>query len=284
MFKRIEEKEIREAADLAWELSKRPEKASYHLPKSREQLEDEFRRSLIRDDYELFGYYEDEKLTAVINFYIINQDEYLQTTSLYVDSKYNDVLNEFICIIRKEYQGYEAYFGFTKENTEAQNYFLSNGFECVDSCNDMRFMRKDFKPVEEADNMVRIAEENFNLYAPFHDEHFNKGYWTSSRLREKLDEWYIFAYKPYNKMAGSIFIRLERGCIAEIFGTYLSEQYDNEKNREALLSYSLDKCLNENREVKQVVFFIDDDENMHEAAEKVGFKYYSSYRCYKGRL
>lgn len=284
MFRKIEEKDIKEAVDFSWELSKRPEKASYPLPMRREQIEDEFRRSLTREDSRLLGYYKEGSLIGIVNFLFIESDKYLQTSSLYISCDYAEVMNELMAILKRDYKGYEEFFGFTKENTEAEDYFLSNGFECIESSTDMRFMRNDFKPVEETDNIFRITEDNFNLYAPFHDKNFDGIYWTSNRIREKFDEWYIFAFKPDEYIEGGIFIKLGRGNIAVVFGTYISKQYDNEENREGLLSYSLDKCLNYNPEIKQAIFFIDDEEYMHKAAEKVGFKYYSSYICYGGTL
>lgn len=282
MLKEISKNDISSAVDFAWELSKMPETSSYPLYKEKRKLEENFQRSLLKDNNILLGYYENNELIAVINFFFIETEKYLQTTGVYISSKYNEVMDDLMVMLKSKYPNYRALFGFTKENIKANNYFIEKSYECIDSCLDMRLSTADFKGTKCNDNIFKICKSDFDSYKPFHDKHFQGIYWTSNRLREVLDDWHIFVYRKKGIIEGSVFITECDENTIEVFGLAVSDKYKGNGIEEALLSQGVYKLFSENPSIEQTIFFIDDVEGEElDMVKKIGFNYFSSYRCYQ---
>lgn len=282
MIKVISKNYISTAVDFAWELSQKPETSSYSLYKEKSKLEENFKRSFLKDNNILVGYYENNELIAVINFFFVESEKYLQTTGAYISSNYNKVMDALIVMLKSKYPNYRALFGFTKENINANDYFIENGYECVDSCLDMRLSTVNFKGTEQINNIFKICKSDFDSYASFHDKSFQGIYWTSNRLREALDDWYIFVYRQEDTIEGSIFITTCDENTIEIFGLAVSDKYKGKGIEEVLLSQALDELFRYNTSIKKTIFFIDDVEGKElDMVKKIGFNYYSSYRCYQ---
>ena len=282
MLEVISKKDISIAVDFAWELSQIPETSSYPLYKDKDKLEENFKKSLLRNNNILLGYYKNNELIAVINFFFIESEKYLQTTGVYISSDYNEVMNELINMLKSDYPNYKALFGFQKENLKANKYFIENRYECIDSCLDMRLSTDDFKGTKYNDNIFEICKSDFDSYAPFHDKYFQRIYWTSNRLRKALEDWHIFVYRQEGIIEGSIFITECDENTIEIFGLAVSDKYKGRGIEEVLLVRSLDKLFRDNPYIKQTIFFIDDIEGEElETVKKIGFNYLSSYRCYQ---
>ena len=185
-------------------------------------------------------------------------------------------------MLKSDYPNYKALFGFPKENLKANKYFIENSYECIDSCLDMRLSTDDFKGTKYNDNIFEICKSDFDSYAPFHDKYFQRIYWTSNRLRKALEDWHIFVYRQEGIIEGSIFITECDENTIEIFGLAVSDKYKGRGIEEVLLVRSLDKLFRDNPYIKQTIFFIDDIEGEElETVKKIGFNYFSSYRCYQ---
>lgn len=282
MLRIINEEDISIAIDFAWKLSRKPEISSYPLYKEKGKLEENFKKSFLKDNSILIGYYKDNELIAVIQFFFINSEKYIQTTGVYISSNYDEVMSELMNKLKEDYPDYRVLLGFPKENIEANNYFIKNNYKCIDSCLDMRLNTNNFKKANSSDNIFKLSKADFDLYAPFHDEYFKGIYWTSYRLREEFDNWYVFIYKSKESIEGSIFITECDESTIEIFGLSASDKYKRKGVEEMLLSQALEELFKLNPLTKQTIFFIDDceieDLNM---VQKVGFNYFSSYRCYE---
>lgn len=282
MLKVINKNDISVAVDFSFKLSQRPETSSYPLYEDRNKIEENFKKSLYKNNSKLLGYYENNKLIAVINFFFIESEKYLQTTGVYISSKYNEVMNDLMVMLRSEYSNYSALFGFPKENMNANNFFMENGHKCVDSCLDMRLNTVNFKGIKHNDNILKLLKDDFDSYEAFHDKHFEGIYWTSERLREALDDWNIFVYKPKDIIEGSIFIKICDENTMEVFGLSVSDEYIGIGIETVLLSQGLENLFKHNPSINKSIFFIDDVESEElEMVQKLGFNYFSSYRCYQ---
>lgn len=285
MLKLISKNDISIAIDFAWKLSQRPETSSYPLYKEKSKLEESFEGSLLKDNNKLLGYYKNNELIAIIQFFFIQSEKYIQTTGIYISTNYNEVMDELISMLKDEYQTYRVLFGFPKENIKANYYFIENGYERIDSCLDMRLSTVNFKGSKYSNNIFNICKSNFDTYASYHDKYFQGIYWTSRRLRETLDNWKIFIYRPEDSIEGSIFIKECDKNTIEIFGLSVSDKYKGKGVEELLLSQGLYKLFKDKPSIEKTIFFIDDiDIEQIQMAQKVGFNYYSSYRCYQAWL
>ena len=282
MLRIIGKRDISIAVDFAWKLSQNPETSSYTLYNEKSKLEENFNMSFLKDNNILLGYYEKNELIAVIQFFFINSERYLQTTGVYISSNYNQVMDALMIIFKNEYPNYRALFGFPKENIKANNYFIKNGYECVDSCLDMRLSTVDFKGAKQSNNIFKLSKSDFDSYASFHDKFFQNIYWTSNRLREAFDDWYTFVYIPKDTIEGSVFIKVCDENTLEIFGLLVSDEYIGKGIKEVLLAQGLEILFKYKPSIKQTIFFINDVESEElNIVEKVGFRYFSSYRCYQ---
>lgn len=284
MIKNIDEEHINSAVEFSWKLYEHPENSSYPLNVIREEFKNNFEKSLSSDTDILLGYYKDNKLIGVLHFYIIKEDKYLQTTGVFIkDDYYNDVMDDFIKKLKEDYPGYRALLGFPKENKNANNYLSSKSYKCLDSDTDMRLNPSDFKPANKTCNIIKITEETFDEYSKFHDKYFDGAYWTSSKVKESFNMWNIFCYKIENNIEGGLFMRkYEKDNSIEIMGLDFSKEYNTKENIASIVSYALKYCFKNLVPVSQAIFFIEDkDTEQMEAAKELGFKYFSSYRCYE---
>lgn len=281
VLKEIRKNELLHVADFAWKLSQNSETTSYPIYKDKRKFEEKLKESISKNNYKLLGYYENDNLIGIVNFFFIREEKYLQTTGVYIISNYEKVMDTFIDMLRNEYSCYRALFGFTKENINANNYFIENGYKYVDSCLDMRLNTTDFRKIKHNDKIFILKKEEFHEYADFHDKHFSRSYWTSNRLGKVLDNWYILIYKPEDNIEGSMFITLCNENTAEIFGISVSDLYKEKEIEKALLSEGLDMLFKDKALINETIFFIEDTENELNMVEDIGFNYYSSYRCYE---
>lgn len=282
MLKLISKNDVSIAVDFAWKLSRNLETSSYPLYNEKSKLEENFEGSFLKDNNILLGYYKNNKLIAIIQFFFIQSEKYIQTTGIYISTNYNEVMDKLISMLKNEYNTYRALFGFPKENIKANDYFIKNRYECIDSCLDMRLSTVNFKGCKYSNNIFNICKSNFDTYAAYHDKYFQRTYWTSRRLRETLYNWRIFVYRPEDSIEGSIFIKECDKNTMEIFGLSVSDKYKGKDVEELLLSQGLYKLFKDKPSIEKTIFFIDDiDIKKIQIAEKVGFNYFNSYRCYQ---
>lgn len=99
MLKLISKNDVSIAVDFAWKLSRNPETSSYPLYNEKSKLEENFEGSFLKDNNILLGYYKNNKLIAIIQFFFIQSEKYIQTTGIYISTNYNEVMDKLISII-----------------------------------------------------------------------------------------------------------------------------------------------------------------------------------------
>ena len=287
MFKIIDKNDIDSALNFSWKLYQSPETTSYPINMTRKQMTENFNKSLVQDDDVLLGYYDGNNLTAVFHYYFIEKENYLQTTGVFIEENYNTVMNAFIDKLKNEYPGYKVVLGFPKENKNANEYCLKNHYNCKESATVMKLRPSEFKPSKNNNCITKVTEENFEEYAPFHDNFFADFFWTSSKLKDvfnnEQNHWYMFYYKINEKIEGCSFIRrYEKDNSLEIYGLDFSPEYKTKENVTALLSYTLKYCFEHINGITEASDFIDDDNTIEIAAsEELGFRPTNSYRSYE---
>lgn len=106
-------------------------------------------------------------------------------------------------------------------------------------------------------------------------------YWNSTRLYEALDSWYVYLYMNSTEILGSILICKPKMQTIEIFALFVEEVLDKEDIIESLLCQAIEQIRDEKKDIKQVIFFIEEKEPIHyRVALRAGFQEKGSYRCY----
>ncbi len=285
MIRILNENEILSATDFAWELCKNPETNSYPLRESKAALEARFLKSKQYADDRFLGCFTDGLLTGVIYIFAEKAEKYLQTSGIYISEGYEELMDELISFLKKDYSGFDIMFGYPKENTTALEYFDSHNYERIEASTDMRLQCEDFVCGTLVMEVEKLTIEDFDSYASFHDTFSGDMYWNSTRIKACFEEWSIYIYKQCGKIEGSVFAHLATTDMLDIFGSFVSHDFIGKGIEKPLLSSLLFNELKNNSDLRKVVYFIDDnEENELSAAKEVGFKYFSSYCCYKVRL
>ena len=94
--KGIYKEELKTASDFVWKLCQTPETASYPIYNEKEQLKANLQKRFYNNDSRILGYYKDDKLIAVIDFFFIENEKYLQSTGVYIEDDYNKVMDAFM--------------------------------------------------------------------------------------------------------------------------------------------------------------------------------------------
>ena len=83
--------------------------AKYTLRESFHEYEAAFNYAFDALNYELLGYFNNKELIAVISFYTLKKDLYLQTNAVFIKTESETVLTEFINYLKVKYSGYEVF-------------------------------------------------------------------------------------------------------------------------------------------------------------------------------
>lgn len=284
MLKTLGINEIDDAAELTWRLCSSPAARSYPLFQSLSEIKAEYCSRIDEKCSNLIGYYKNERLIGVLCYFYNPKELYLQTTSLAAAEDYNIVIDSFFSYISKNHAGYDVYAGVTAENIQVINSLQAFGYWQVEASSDMRLSKCNFIRQDISDNIVeRVDRAHFYEYSEFHGTHFDNIYWNAERLREKLDDWYIFVSKEDGEIAGGLFMMTYENA-AEIFGMAMNNASEKYK-AVTLLSKAIDVVFNEKSDIKNVIFFVDDKDNINlYAALECNFEVQGKYRCYTAKV
>jgi hypothetical protein len=218
MVKELEQNEIINAALLTWRLCNNSNYRSYPLFQSLSDIEEEYRSRIGKKGSALMGYYKNEKIIGVMCYYYHPEEMYLQTTSLAAEEDTDLVIHSFLLHIQKNHPGYDVYIGVTAENTLVIDPLTAFGYKLVEASSDTRLDKNCFIYKNISGSIIeRIDKAGFHEYTEFHTAHFDNFYWNTDRIRDKLNEWYIFASKEDGEITGGLFLKADRNY-AEIFG------------------------------------------------------------------
>lgn len=201
--------------------------------------------------------------------YFWQQDtKYLQLQSFLIDNYVDIAISQFDKYIADNFGGYEVYMGFAPDNTHACCYLDKTCRVIEHSYNHVLHFCK-YK-LSHSKQLTKISKDNFALFASMHDS-VTDTYWTSSRLQDNLDKFYIYVAVHNDKAVGYIYYNIAGG-MAEIYGA----QYDNATTLQLLLSQALDNCAMLGA---QHMCYLATSEQC-DMLSRLGFDLISKYYCY----
>ena len=112
------------------------DKTQYGFPrlKDKEDVEQQFLRSLQKQDDKILAYYKDKTLVGVLNLLVEPADYYLQVIGgLFTTQNFEDVMELFLQHIKKQYVGYDFFVGFPREHYQANAYFTQKEATLIDA-------------------------------------------------------------------------------------------------------------------------------------------------------
>lgn len=275
--------ELNSVFDFAWELSQDDRYASYHRIDSQKQVKEYIRSAMSHPLERIIASYDDGVINGLVIYFWKSDEKYAQTTMFLIRNNFSDTANELLNYIMQHLPGYELLIGVPFSNLQANNYFIENHHQCVDSLIDTRI--SDFKGsfVSVNETVHQITKENFNEYLQFHDKFALPldMYYTSQKLRNEIDNFLVFIIKRDASICGSIFTKIV-GEVAEIYGLFIDQEYRNNSIGLSLLSHTLNELLKMESIPTEIIFFVEEGNPEElETAIKSGFKIVDTYRCYK---
>ena len=204
-----------------------------------------------------------------IHYYHFDADKYLGMNSMLIRNGYEKALSELFDYWNLNYSGYMLALYFPEENKEALQFMEKNGFS--DICQDVVdvLLFKDYMPLAESENIVRVTSDNFEIFRSVHSRFDDEMYWSCDRIKDSLERWRIFAYINGGRCEGVLYYIVSKNNSAnlEIFGIdYLEDRFDPNVAEKLLIS-GLNRAKAENAE--SMYFF--NDKETHKITEKLGF-------------
>ena len=285
MLRKLEEQFFDRYVDFAYTLALDITKSGYPTYADGIKTKHDFvaraREAFSRDGEEILLFERGGKVTGWIHYYYLPEDRYLDTCSFCVAEGMGEALTEFTAFARKHFSGSELYLGFPKENREAVAALEAYGFERIEESYNDALDFDHYIPQPENTNIVRITQDNFQLFSDIHAQHDRDMYWNAQRILKAINEWRIFVFLKKEKAAGAIYSRIfEDKTMSEIFGIdFPNGVYDSEVYRDLLTA-----ALNDDkrRSVEHMVFF--NDEESQPDALACGFRCVGEYVCFKTQL
>jgi len=204
----------------------------------------------------------------------------------------NDIPEEKVgavweCMLR-DYAGYEIFFCFNSERMLAKQEipirFLDEvNAELIDDTLIFRLEVTDFtSEIESNLEIAPLTEVGFDGFATFHDHRNPDFFWTSKRIKARLDIWQIHTLNKKGQLTGYVMTMVGQRHskqIAEIF----TIESDDELEFTALLSRTCQTAFTAGK--TEVVYMIEKSAptNYRQIARDLGFKeagFYQGFRVY----
>ncbi len=275
MLRKLSKDEYMQYLDSAYELALDMSRSCYPTYadglKTREDFNEHAARSFGRDDYTMLLYEQDGEALGLIQFYVLEEDKYVQPDIFCIKRDYGRAVREFVEYLHKDYEGYTLHFGVSKTNTGAVEALESLGFqrEEVSLVGVMRF--EEYSPLPETVETVRVTRENFGTFAALHAQ-WEDMYWDNAHLLEALDDWNIYYVQKDGAARSAVYFRYVAGSM-EIFGVDFEDgRFDAEDFRALMI-----RALNQSKAdgMNDLTFFHDDE--AHPAAEEIGIRTIDTY-------
>ncbi len=197
-------------------------------------------------------------------------NRYLQLQAFLIDNYIDIAITQLDKYIADNFVGYEVYMGFAPDNKQACSY-LSKSYKLIEHSYNhvLHFSNCKLSPCHDVP-LTKIDRDNFHLFASMHDSVADT-YWTSSRLQDNLDKFYIYVAMACNKPVGYIYYNIAGG-MAEIYGV----QYDNTTTLQLLLSCALYNCAVLGAE--HMCYLATAEQS--DVLVQLGFDFISQYYCF----
>lgn len=245
--------------------------------KTRRDFDEHAARPFERDNYTMLLYEQDGEALGLIQFYVLEEDKYVQPDIFCIKRGYGRAVREFAEYLHTRFSGYSLHFGVSEKNREAVEALESLGAarEEVSLVGVMRF--EDYEPLPETAETVRVTRENFSCFARLHAQWDGQMYWDNEHLLEALDDWHIYYVQRDGRAVGGIYFTYAESSM-EIFGVDFEDGRFSEADFRALMVRALNRSKADG--MKDLTFFHDGE--AHAAAESVGIRTIDTYLGYSG--
>ena len=273
-----------EIIDFTWELSQDNLNASYPRKESIMELKEYIKQFIDDDSKNVIASYQQGELCGICLYFWIDEEKYAQTKVLLIKDGYDQIAEEFINYISTQLTGYGFFItGIPFTNKNVNEYLRKKNIKCIES-SIVTEMHNLEPPTKQRNNCVEeVNKINFDEYAKFHDRYATplEMYYNSANLLKDIERFRILVYKNDKDIVGSVFVKIVSDS-AEVFGLFVHEKYENKGVECILINEMLTKLYNEFGEIKEIVYFIEEDcTNELNAALTAGFEIQAKYRCYK---
>ena len=133
MLRQLGKDEYMQYLDSAYELTLDMSRSCYPTYadglKTREDFDAHAARPFQRDDYTMLLYEEDGEALGLIQFYVWDDDRYVQPDIFCIKRDYGRAVREFVEYLHMRFPGYERPFGVSRTNTGAVEALESLDFE-----------------------------------------------------------------------------------------------------------------------------------------------------------
>lgn len=264
----------------AWDMLGNLEAVSFPLYHDGIKTESGFLRrvqeAFTRPDEELLLYYHSGRAVGWAHIYWIPEESALGLVSMAVQGDFGQALEELLAYWKKRFPGYRWFSYFPADNRGAQSLLQRFGYTPQPPENVAVLLFDDYSARREVPQVVEIGLENFPLFCQLHRQFEGPMYWTSERMKSKLDQWSILAYVENGSCLGAVYYNQQTKRDLEIFGLDLLEA--GERIPQALLASALNRAKAQG--ARSIYFF-------HEPAwtpmlESLGFKNLTTALGYSG--
>ena len=275
---------VEEVIDFTWELSQDNLNASYPRKDSIIELKEYIKKFIDDDSKNVIASYQQGELCGICLYFWIDEEKYVQTKIFLIKDGYDQVGEELINYIRNQLTGYEFFItGIPFTNKNANEYFKKKNIKCSESSIVTEIHNLEPRTNQRNHCVEEVSKNNFDEYAKFHDRYAIplEMYYNSTNLLKDMERFRVFVYRNASEIIGSIFVKRVMDS-AEVFGLFVREKYENKGIEGILINEMLTRLYNELGEVKEIVYFIEEDStNELNATLTAGFEVQAKYRCYK---
>lgn len=163
---------------------------------------------------------------------------------------------------------------------QAIGFLQAQGFSCIEEDYNNTALLHQYVPVETGEQVVRITQDNYDLFCTLHRIAEKEMYWNCERIGAELDNWVIFARLQDGETIGCVYYMIDDDGWFEIFGIDLKyDIFDTSLFRKLLCA-----ALNAAKALvgTYMTYFCSEAERT--VVQAVGFTCVDAYMCYKKTL
>lgn len=283
MLSKITREEFDKYIDFAYELALDPSRSGYPTYidqiKTKEDFLQTARTGLERENDEILLYRQEGTVEGWIHYFREPEERYLQTCAFNIRSGTALAVEEFLGYIEDRFPGYQVCLGFPRENREAADTLLKNGFTCVEESFNNSLFFDAYSPLPQEGDVRSISRENYADFRHLHAPLDGEMYWDCDHILADLPHWHIYVCYREQQPAGALYFR-DGGPMLEIYGTdYPEDVFDKTVYRHLLI-----RALNEGKRsgAKYMTYF-SDERHLPQALE-LGFHCVGKYLCFEKTL
>lgn len=285
MLRKAGAEDVEKYGDFVYELALDQRRSAYPTYtdgiKSKKDFFADAAKNVAEDTSEVWLFYLEGVLEGWLSYFWIPEERYLQCTACSIRRGTEQALAELLELLKTDFQGYTAYFGFPDMNEEAIRFLRENEFCCLEEAWNNSFYFKEYEFLPEREGIVRINRDNFDVFRKVYRPDGDT-YWNCERILESLEAWTVFVYETGSSPVGTVFFQGNNGYY-EIFGMEFADGRYREEACSAMLGAALNHCRRAGAEY--LTFFCEKSEDaVQKAVQELGFRCVGGYVCYSRQL